>query len=150
MLEVERIRSVLIGEWSFLPWTEIEHTADMGLEISAEDHNSLLYECTAALYSVMFDEYRPGSAIAEKKLFISGVDLVEIFVSWMNELLYLNETMDALVVIENIRSLSVKEGLSVNVQLYCAPSPVIRIKAVTYGGVLFRSDPSFLRVYLDL
>lgn len=122
----------------------------MGLEISAKDHNSLLYECTAALYSVMFDERRPGPVIAEKDLFISGVDLVEIFISWMNELLYLNETMDALVVIGSIGSLSVKEGLSVNVHLYCAPSPVTRIKAVTYGGVMFRSDPPFLRVYLDL
>jgi hypothetical protein len=53
-------------------------------------------------------------------------------------------------VIENIGSLSVKEGLSVNVKLYSAPPPVTRIKAVTYGGVLFRSDPPFLRVYLDL
>ena len=40
-----------------MPWVELPHTADAGLEIKASDAESLITESAKALYSFIFGDF---------------------------------------------------------------------------------------------
>ena len=133
-----------------MPWKELEHTADMGLEITARTMEDLVIESADALYRVMFQGVCPGAILQEHDILIRGNDLVEIMVSWMNELLFLYDTRTGIFIIRQVHLEPLEKVLHVKGALYEAPYLITYVKAATYGSVLLLTSPPFFRVYLDL
>ena len=75
-----------------MPWVELPHTADAGLEIKASDAESLITESAKALYSFIFGEFLETSKSQSGEEYVvelDCIDLLELFVSWLNELLFI-------------------------------------------------------------
>lgn len=133
-----------------MPWKELEHTADVGLEITASTMEELVTESAAALYRVIFGEVSKGSFINEDNFVVSGLDLIEIMVSWMNELVFLIETRRCILQIQEVHFEPSGKQLNVTAALYEIPQILSHVKAVTYGSVFLQIRPPLFRVYLDL
>ena len=65
----------------------IEHTADIGIEVVASDAQGIFVNSGLAVFDMMFGL----ESIARKQrrvLEVTGGDLAELLVAWLNELLY--------------------------------------------------------------
>ncbi len=122
----------------------------MGLEITASTMEELVIESAAALYRVMFEGASPGPFLQEHDISICGNDLVEIMVSWMNELLFLYDARIGIFIIQQVQLEPLEKILHVKGTLYEAPYIITYVKAATYGSVLLLTSPPFFRVYLDI
>jgi len=72
-----------------MPWKELPHTADAGLEIEADSAEGLVLESAKALYSFMFGEFSDLKPDQEDTIKIESLDLLELFVSClMNFFIY--------------------------------------------------------------
>ncbi len=79
------------------------------------------------------------------------IDLLELFVSWLNELLFIYEVKGKIFLPENVEIDLQGVKLLARGALQDAPRPVRAVKAVTYGGAEIKSEPIWkFRVYLDL
>ena len=131
-----------------------DHTADLGLRISASDQKSLFAEGARALMSVIVSNpecVEPREALTLK---VAGRDLEYRFVDWLDELLYLFESKRFL-----SRDFDVtfgKEGLTATVrgEQYDAAHHVLahEVKAVTYHGLRMEQAPAgwIAEVILDI
>ena len=108
----------------------INHTADLGIRVTAQDMPSLFREAGLALARII------GAAGREKpeslEVSIEGIDHVDLLVRWLQELLYLIEVRHVRIAGIEIRGLSRTE-LNALVSCRCEDTPLAReIKAVTY------------------
>jgi len=134
-----------------MPWKELPHTADAGLEIEAGSAEGLVLESAKALYSFMFGDFFDLKPDGEDVVRIESLDLLELFVSWLNELLYTYDVKERIFYPKDVSVDLQKMRLSVNGSLCIAPKPVRAIKAVTYGCAKITTEPTWkFRVYLDL
>jgi len=134
-----------------MPWKELPHTADAGLEIEADSAEGLVLESAKALYSFMFGEFSDLKPDQEDTIKIESLDLLELFVSWLNELLYIYDVRERIFYPRDVRIDLQGMRLSVNGNLCIPPKPVRAIKAVTYGSAEITTKPTWrFRVYLDL
>lgn len=65
----------------------IEHTADLGIEVTADDLKGIFVNSALALFDLMVGLEKIGGT-APKQFTVSGADHVELLVAWLNELLY--------------------------------------------------------------
>jgi len=137
-----------------LPWRELEHPADIRLEIEAESLEELVEECARGFYWVSAGHSFDGSFYGNPgNISISAApgDVEGLLVSWMNELLFNLETarqafLPAEVVIDLTKGVLIVKG-----QWVPASGQGSRVKAVTYGGVEFSTTPRpRLRVIMDV
>lgn len=75
----------------------LEHTADLGLWIEAEDLSGLFAGAAEALGQVMW-ESPPQGEVVWRSLDLRGVDLVDLLVRYLNELVYLFDAEELLCV----------------------------------------------------
>jgi len=68
-----------------------EHTADLGIRVSAEDINTLFIEAGKALFSVIVENLSEVHNEQERTIEILGSDREYLFFDWLSELLYLFE-----------------------------------------------------------
>ena len=68
-----------------------EHTADLGIRVSAEDLNTLFIEAGKALLSVIVENLNDVHTEQERIIEIAGNDKEYLFFDWLSELLYLFE-----------------------------------------------------------
>ena len=68
-----------------------EHTADLGIRVSAEDLNTLFIEAGKALFSVIVENLSEVHNEQERLIEIAGSDKEYLFFDWLSELLYLFE-----------------------------------------------------------
>jgi SHS2 domain-containing protein len=138
-----------------LPWRDLEHPADIRLEIEAENLSGLVKECAKAFYFVEL-EFLPEVPAQGQPGMISinegrGGDLAGLLVAWMNELLYFLDTAGQLffplvVEIDSSAGRLVARGIWQD-----APSPGGRVKAVTYGGLELDPGPPWrFKVIMDV
>lgn len=137
-----------------MPWVELPHTADAGLEITASSVEDLVTEAARAFYAFMFGEVslvRSLEEHTEHSVELECMDLLELFVSWLNELLYIYDTKEKVFSPEIVEVDLKRARLLAKGNLHVAPSPARAVKAVTYGGAKISEGPPWrLRVYLDL
>jgi SHS2 domain-containing protein len=75
--------------------TEIETTADLGMEVWADTLDNLFSACAWQLFQIMIDDVtvRPKIALPfHIALKNSEPDLQDLFVTWLNELIFIYET----------------------------------------------------------
>lgn len=134
-----------------MPWVELPHTADAGLEITASSVEDLVTEAARAFYAFMFGEVSLVRSVEEYTVELECMDLLELFVSWLNELLYIYDTKEKVFSPETIEVDPKRARLLAKGNLHIATSPARAVKAVTYGGAEVSEGPPWrLRVYLDL
>jgi len=115
----------------------LDHTADLGFEITAASQAALFEQAGRALLRVMFgDTLHSGTQTIQVTL--SGDDAPDLMVRWLSEILYLLEGERLIVAGINIDSISLT---TINATLCVLPfdplmHEIIReIKAVTYHQI---------------
>lgn len=73
-------------------YSTFEHTADVGLNVSAEDLNTLFSEAARGLLSILVDDPAQIRPIQEFTIEVEGTDLEYLLFDWLNELLFRFET----------------------------------------------------------
>jgi SHS2 domain-containing protein len=71
-------------------WEEIEHTADVGLRLWAEDLEDLFATAARGMFALItdLDEVTPQQKV---HVVLDAMDAEVLLVDWLNELLYLSE-----------------------------------------------------------
>jgi SHS2 domain-containing protein len=67
---------------------QLEHTADLALEIWAPSEEALLLEAAQALVSILTEDARPGSG-SRRSVRVEGLDREDRLVQWLNRVLLL-------------------------------------------------------------
>jgi SHS2 domain-containing protein len=74
-------------------YTEIEHTADVGMELTARDERSAFEKAAACMFDLVCDLDTVGDTWREMvRVEARADDLQNMMVRWLSELLYLFET----------------------------------------------------------
>ncbi|MCA9017636.1 MAG: archease [Planctomycetaceae bacterium] len=73
-------------------YSTFEHTADVGLNVSAEDLDTLFSEAARGLVSILVDDPAQIRPIQEFTIEVEGTDLEYLLFDWLNELLFRFET----------------------------------------------------------
>lgn len=69
-----------------------DHTADLGLRVTAPDVNSLFAEAGRALFAALVDNLEDVRPESEVRIQIEGRDREYLFFDWLNELLHQYES----------------------------------------------------------
>jgi protein archease len=137
-----------------MPFETFEHTADLGLRITADDAATLFVDAACGLFSLIVpdvDSVRPEQTISIS----TPGELSELLLfDWLNELLYIYEVRHLLLCRFDVRFDS--EGLTATAQ----GEPIDRerhvldheVKAITYHGLkLIQHDGRWLaEVIVDI
>lgn len=113
-------------------YREVEHTADRALSVWGRTLPALFIGAAQGMYSLMGDLDREGLVATEwRTVSLEGLDRESLLVDWLNELLYLAESEDLLLLKFEIDSLTetILEGRVGGVP---ADETVADIKAATY------------------
>lgn len=115
----------------------IDHTADLGLHVTAADPSDLFATAARGLFDVMVsaDSLRPRRTLSLK---VDGADWPDLLVNWLRELLYLWSGKGFLVHSVHIHDIAADRiAADVAVDLYDPARHAIdcEIKAVTYHQV---------------
>lgn len=126
---------------------EVEHTADLGIEVEADSLEALFGRAAAGMMALVRDE-GPGTAGAPAadadaidsggraiELEVAGEDVSGLLVRWLRELLYLQEVDGFVYGGADFEQLDAS-SLRAWVRPQPAPAPQIReLKGVTYHGL---------------
>lgn len=117
---------------------QIEHTADIGLEIEAETLEGIFSESAYGLYSLIFEGVLGDNDI-EETIELKADDIESLLVKWLNELIYkffyeakiFNEFKIKIDTTDNTISAQVKG------KKYCPKEvlPLLEIKSATYHNL---------------
>lgn len=120
---------------------ELEHTADVALEITAGSCEELFADAAYGMMSILYDG-NIQTAFPEITVTISadGSDNETRLVSFLSELLYLNETKQ-LVAIDCAVSFSC-DTLKACIRGYAGDAPIKEIKAVTFHDLAIKLTDS--------
>lgn len=119
-------------------YTILDHTADIGFEVSGKTKNELFANAVAALFDLMLnqeDESSPGEKEEEKSIVVEGVDIEDLLVNFLREVLYFFNGKKWVIV--NCRPVMITDKL-IDAQLFGEPYDPrkhhvkMEIKAVTY------------------
>lgn len=69
-----------------IPYTPIDHTADIGIHITGKDLKDLFTTAAEAMFDQIIDRSRLLGR-SEKDLLISGMDRHDLLINWLRELL---------------------------------------------------------------
>lgn len=137
-----------------MSWRELEHSADIRLEIEAETIEELVTESAKAFYGAS-EEKQPAAHLQEVRGEISlrgpENDVSSLLVLWMNELLFFLETTHRVFIPREVSINPVMGTLAVSGKWVPSSSAGSRVKAVTYGGLELETQPRLtLRIILDV
>jgi SHS2 domain-containing protein len=134
-------------------YREIEHTADLGVELNAPDLRSAFEGAAAAMFDVVSDLDRVGETW-HGRVRVEGLDLGNLMVRWLSELLFVSESEGVLLshfTVERLDGL-VLEAAVAGEKLDRARHAVrVEIKAPTYHGLRIEESDNgwFVRVIFD-
>ncbi len=123
-----------------MPYTLIDHTADLGIRVRASGLRELFEEAAAALFDLIMNRGRVTEN-APRKLAVQGRDRPDLMVNWLRELLYLWNGDRLLVARTRVDTLDDNRlAARVWVTDYDPRRHELRheIKAVTYHGITVR------------
>lgn len=119
--------------WSRMPYTIINHTADLGMIVRAPDLSTLFAEAARAMIDVM--GAKAERSACEILLAVEGYDREDLLIRWLNEVLYLISDKHFriagidITVLEDTRMEARLTGETRPTRLECG------IKAVTYHAL---------------
>jgi len=116
-----------------MPYTLIDHAADMGIRVSAPSLEGLFEEAAYALADIM--GARCGEGLQEVVVESQGIDRVDLLVRWLQEILYLIEVKGFRLRAVTIRRLTETLAIGVMQGAYTADPLTTEIKAVTYHNL---------------
>lgn len=120
---------------------ELDHTADLAIEVWGEDLASLLAHAAEAVFAM---EGLPApDADAERvahEVTVCAPDRETLLVDWLNELLFLSETLGEMYAAFTVR-LTGESGLTAMVEGYKAYPTKRRIKAATFYDLRVECEP---------
>ena len=116
-----------------MPYELIDHTADIGIRVSASSTEGLFEEATYALADIMGGRSDEGGE--EVMVELQGIDLVDLLVRWLQEILYLIEVKGFRLRAVTIQRLTETLALGVIRGAYTAEPLTTEIKAVTYHNL---------------
>ena len=123
-----------------MPYTLIDHTADLGVRVRASGLRELFEEAAAALFDLITNRGRVTGAV-ERALAVQGRDRPDLMVNWLRELLYLWNGNQLLVARTRVEALDeTRLAARVWTAAYDPRRHELRheIKAVTYHGITVR------------
>ena len=68
----------------------VDHTADLGIRVWADDVTGLFKEAAKALFDIITDLTKVEAHV-KREIVVQGSGQEELMVAWLNELLYLHE-----------------------------------------------------------
>jgi len=120
-----------------MPYTLIDHTADIGIHITGKDLKELFAEAAFAMFDQIIDISRLDGR-RRKRIAVSGMDRHDLLINWLRELLCF-WTIDAVLVnqVEIIRLDETGIDADIFYDSYIPGKHDIKkdIKAVTYHGI---------------
>jgi SHS2 domain-containing protein len=116
-----------------MPYELIDHTADIGLRVSAPSMEGLFEEAALALADIMGGRSDEGSQ--EVLVETQGIDLVDLLVRWLQEILYLIEVKGFRLRAATIQRLTGTLAIGVIQGAYIDSLLTTEIKAVTYHNL---------------
>jgi SHS2 domain-containing protein len=116
-----------------MPYTLIDHTADIGFRVSAPSMEGLFEEAAYALADILGGRSDEGAT--EVMVESQGIDRVDLFVRWLQEILYLIEVKGFRLRAAIIQRLTETLALGVIQGAYSAEPLTTEIKAVTYHNL---------------
>lgn len=121
----------------------LNHTADLGLRVTADD----IYELFEAAAHAMFDQIVDRSVLTggtQENLTVSGIDKPDLLIGWLRELLYIFNGRERLVKWVHIEQM---DDTHIAARIWHDPfdpaaHPILTdIKAVTYHGINVEQTP---------
>ena len=129
-------------------WREIDHTADLALEVHGRDLGDLFISAARGMSELIAapDSSSPGRAVP---LALDAPDVETLLVDWLNELLYLGEMEDVVFVDGAFTELS---ALKLRGQVELRPVAEHRnyVKAATYHNLQVRQTSAGYAVTIVL
>jgi len=120
---------------------QLEHTADVGFEVTAASLAGVFEGAARALLGVIF-EGEPAVAAGERKeLELEAPDLETLLVRWLDELIYQVQTLGEVPVQTRVRLEPGDAGWRLNAELKVVPFARLadrfagEVKAATYHGL---------------
>lgn len=121
-----------------MPYQTIDHAADIGITVQANDVETLFKEAARALSELIFGK-RAFTPTETLTLAIEGGDWPDLMINWLRELLYLWNGQNRIlgpVAIRKIEQFTVQAAVQVE-NTPCAPHAIFNeIKAVTYHAIM--------------
>jgi len=120
-----------------MPYQTIDHTADIGIAVQADNVETLFTEAARALSELIFGQ-RAFAATETVTLSATGNDWPDLMINWLRELLYLwngENKIPGPVTIRRIEPFTVEATVPVD-NTFCDPHDIFNeIKAVTYHAI---------------
>ena len=120
-------------------WVEIEHTADLSLHVWGTDLVDLFTTAARGMFALVALS-ADGAVRDVRRLELAAPDVETLLVDWLNELLYLHEVEDVVIVESEFERLTSSQ---LRVEVRGAPVGERRahIKAVTFHNLAVTSGP---------
>ena len=120
-----------------MPYQTIDHTADIGIAVQADNVETLFTEAARALSELIFGK-RAFAATETVTLAVKGSDWPDLMINWLRELLFLwngENKITGPVTIQRIEQFTVEATVPVD-NTPCDPRDIFNeIKAVTYHAI---------------
>jgi SHS2 domain-containing protein len=129
---------------------QVEHTADVALELWGPTHEALLEQGALAIVELVTDGVR-ADANAERMIELEVVDEADRLVRWLNEVLYLAQ-VEGFVFASAAFDLGDAELLRATLRGSTSTPCVAEVKSVTYHDLTIEHEAGRLRarVVLDV
>jgi SHS2 domain-containing protein len=116
-----------------MPYTLIDHTADIGMRVSAPTIEGLFEEAAFALADILGGRSSEG----ENEILVrsQGIDREDLLVRWLQDILYLIEVKGLRFKTALIKNLTDVEAQGIVYGAYTGESLTSEIKAVTYHNL---------------
>jgi SHS2 domain-containing protein len=129
-----------------MPFTFLEHTADVQVEVTAPDFAQLLQAARDSFYAVTLKQTREAKP-EERSVSIEAACREELLVRWLHELLFLLEAEGFVAAETAFELVSDQRVLAALTGYVCDPDDrADEIKAVTYHDLAIENTPHGLRV----
>jgi SHS2 domain-containing protein len=119
------------------PFEWFDHTADLGLRVTAPDLDRLFADAASGLYAMIVDVVPPASAAERIELCVPGTRPDWLLFDWLNELLYRFECER--VILGDFRVEVGEEGLRATATRHvfdpARQRTLHEVKAITYHGL---------------
>jgi len=118
-------------------FTFLDHTADMGIQVTGQTLKGLFENAAQSLMQIMIRE-RPAQKTSVLRLSVSAQDLSDLMVRWLGEILYLFEGESKVVMDINISSITKMRLTAITHVVPFNPEQheiLSEIKAVTYHQI---------------
>ena len=127
-----------------VPYQTIDHTADIGIAVQADNVEALFTEAARALSELIFGQ-RAFTAAETRTIIVKGSDWPDLMINWLRELLFLwngdNQIIGPVTVLR-IAPFTIEATVPVD-NTPCDPRDIFtEIKAVTYHQIQVEKQAS--------